>query len=213
MIENIVSNLLQYIEKAGYTGVFISMFIESFFAPIPSELILPFAGFISASGGMNIVFMIFTAAFASFLGSLPFYFLGYWGNDFVLNKFISKYGKYLFIKQVQVDKGIELFEKYGKGIVLIGRIIPIIRTVISFPAGLVKMNFTQFTVFTLFGSAIWSSFLASAGYLLGENWESVRIWISDYEKGVIFLILFVVSIYSILALAKIVKANSGRNLK
>ncbi len=187
MILDIINWLIELIDRIGYLGVFISMFIESFFAPIPSELILPFAGFISAEGGMNLLLVIVVGSLASALGSLPFYFIGYWGNDVVLNKFIGRYGKYLFISEKDVEKGVAFFDKYGKAVVLFGRLIPIIRTVISFPAGLVKMNFLQFFSFSLVGSLVWSAFLASLGFYMGAQWSTVSVIIEEYQHIVIIV--------------------------
>src|SRR5690606_428059 len=102
--------------------------------------------------------------------------------DVILNKFLAKYGKYFFISKEDVDKGVEVFDKYGNLVVLFGRLIPIIRTVISFPAGLAKMNFVQFISYTIVGSTIWSTLLISAGYLLGNRWEIVEGWIDTYQN-------------------------------
>jgi membrane protein DedA with SNARE-associated domain len=184
MIETIINWLTNLIESTGYLGVGLSMFIESFFAPIPSELILPFAGFVASRTDQVLVISILVASFCAYLGSLPFYFLGVWGED-IVNKFLEKYGKYFFIDQKDVKKGFEVFERYGNGIVFFGRLIPIIRTVISFPAGVAKTPFLKFSLFTLLGSTIWSAILASAGYFLGEKWELVSAWLSKYEDVVI----------------------------
>ncbi len=201
MIETIIEYLIELISSAGYLGVGISMAIESFFAPIPSELIMPFAGFLASRGEMDLYLVILVGGFASYLGSLPFYLLGYLGNDLIINKFIAKYGKYLFIKKENVEKGYAIFEKYGKGIVLVGRVIPIIRTVISFPAGLAKMNFFEFSIFTLFGSTIWSGFLAFLGFLFASEYERVLEIMSTYEN-IIFITAGVLVLLYILFLLK-----------
>lgn len=195
MIENIVNWLVNLIDKLGYPGIAISMFIESFFAPIPSELIMPFGGFLASKGEMDLILLAIIGGVASYLGTLPFYFLGYIGNEVILNKFIRKYGKYLFISENDVEKGFEIFTKYGNGIVLLGRLVPIVRTVISFPAGVAKMHFFEFSVYTLLGATIWSGFLATLGYFLGDNWEDVVGIMSQYEHimiavGVIVLLAF-----------------------
>lgn len=205
MVETFVQWLIGLITTLGYPGIAIAMFIESFFAPIPSELIMPFAGFLAAQGKLNVVMLALVGGISSYLGSLPFYFLGFWGNDFIVNRFIGKYGRYLFIQQKDIDRGFEVFGKYGNGIVMVGRIIPIIRTVISFPAGVAKMNFIEFSLYTLIGSIIWSGFLATAGFMLGENWQMVVDWISGYQKTIILvfvLTLFVFAAYKVRAALK-----------
>jgi membrane protein DedA with SNARE-associated domain len=196
MITSIIDWLLNIIETLGYPGVFLSMFLESFFAPIPSELILPFAGFVSFNGSLNIYIVIIVATFGAYLGSLPFYILGRLGEKYVYS-FINRYGKYLFIYQKDIQRGETLFKKHGNKVVLFGRLIPIIRTVISFPAGVAKMNFLLFSIYTFVGALIWSTILAFLGYLLGDRWEIVGEWISKYEKVVLILIGILLTVFVI----------------
>jgi membrane protein DedA with SNARE-associated domain len=195
MIESLVNWLINLVSTLGYPGIAFSMFVESFFAPIPSELIMPFAGFLASEGKMDLLVLALVGGVSSYLGSLPFYFLGYWGNDFIVNKFIARYGKYLFISQKDVDRGFALFDKNGNGIVLLGRLVPLVRTVISFPAGVAKMNFVEFSFYTLIGSVLWSGFLATAGYLLGENWRDVVKWIEGYQEIIIGLLLLIIIVF------------------
>jgi len=193
MISSVI-DWLNLIEVIGYPGVAIAMFIESFFAPIPSEIILPFSGFVAFGGSLNIYGVIVVATLAAYLGTLPFYFIGRWGNEFVM-EFLKKYGKYLFISQDDLKKGFDAFERYGGGIVFFGRLIPIVRTVISFPAGVARMNFAQFSIYTLVGAGIWSSILASAGFFLGDRWDMVSVYVERYENVILILLLVVVAVY------------------
>jgi len=128
------------------------------------------------------------------LGSLPFYFIGKLGEEKVLS-FLKKFGKYLFISDKDLKKGIEVFEKFGNRFVLLGRLIPIIRTVISFPAGVSKMNFGIFSLYTIIGTAIWSTILSLAGFFLGSKWENVSIFVSRYEKVIIGILLFITIVF------------------
>ena len=194
MIGNIVSWMTELMESLGYLGILISVFLETVFPPIPSAFIQPFAGFVSSQTDQTLFLTILAATFGAYLGTIPFYFLGLWGEK-AINKFLNKYGKYLFIDEDEVEKGFEFFEKYGNGIVLTGRLIPIVRTVISFPAGVAKMNFLKFTIYTLLGSAIWSTLLSVAGYLLGEQWEIILVWLDKYETVSIVLICFTILLY------------------
>lgn len=194
MISSVIDWLVNLIEVIGYPGVAIAMFIESFFAPIPSEIILPFSGFVAFGGSLNIYGVIVVATLAAYLGTLPFYFIGRWGNEFVM-EFLKKYGKYLFISQDDLKKGFDAFERYGGGIVFFGRLIPIVRTVISFPAGVARMNFFQFSIYTLVGAGIWSSILASAGFFLGDRWDMVSVYVDRYENVILILLLVVVAVY------------------
>ncbi len=156
MIQQIVDWLLWLVREVGYPGVALSMFIESFFAPIPSEAIMPLAGWLAAEGSMQIWALALIGGVASYLGTLPFYFLGYWGNRQKINRWVGKYGKWFFIKPEEIDTAFDWFQKYGKGFVFLGRLVPIVRTVISFPAGAIKMKFLPFTLLTLAGSILWS---------------------------------------------------------
>jgi membrane protein DedA with SNARE-associated domain len=194
MIQSFIDWLVNIITTLGYPGVALSVFIESFFAPIPSEIILPFSGFVASTGELDIYLVILVATLAAYFGTLPFYFIGRWGEGFVF-KFLEKYGKYLFIDKEDVDWAFGLFEKHGNKIVLMGRLIPIVRTLISFPAGVAKMRFGIFSVYTLLGSLLWNSLLAYAGYILADNWESVSSLISKYEKIILFVGVGVVVLY------------------
>lgn len=194
MIQAIIDWLVKIIETIGYPGVMLSMFVESFFAPIPSELILPFSGFVASSGALNIYLTIILASIAAYLGTLPFYFIGRWGKGKV-DMFLRKFGKYLFIKEEDLDKGYAIFAKHGNKMIFFGRLIPIVRTVISFPAGVADMNFLLFSAYTLAGTLIWSSLLAGAGYLLGDNWDVVGGYISKYEKVIIIIGIICVGLF------------------
>ena len=208
MIQNIIDWLVNAISTIGYPGVFISVFLESFFAPIPSEIILPFSGFVASTGKMDLVFVIVIATVAAYLGSLPFYFIGKWGEKPVIN-FINKYGKYLFIQQKDVDKVFGAFDKYGKGVVFFGRLIPMIRTLISFPAGVAKMQFARFSMYTLLGSLTWNILLTYAGYQLGDHWSVVSKWIEKYQNVILVLIIIAVLLYIIRG----IKSRRGAGVK
>lgn len=194
MIQNIIDWLVNTIALFGYPGVFVAVFVESFFAPIPSELILPFSGFVASQGGMNVYIVIVVATVGAYLGSLPFYLVGRWGEKPLLS-FLEKYGKYLFIEQSDVDFVFKLFDRYGNGLVLFGRLIPIARTLISFPAGVAKLPFVLFTVFTLLGSMLWNILLVYTGYILADNWEVVGVWVEKYESVILTLVIVVFAVY------------------
>jgi membrane protein DedA with SNARE-associated domain len=208
MIQSIIDWLVNAISTIGYPGVFISVFLESFFAPIPSEIILPFSGFVASTGKMNLFIVIIIATVAAYLGSLPFYFIGRWGEKPVIN-FINKYGKYLFIQQKDVDKVFGAFDKYGKGVVFFGRLIPMIRTLISFPAGVAKMKFARFSMYTLLGSLSWNILLTYAGYQLGDHWSVVSGWIEEYQNVILILIAIAIVLYIIRG----IKSRRGTGVK
>ncbi len=194
MIQTFIDWLVNVISTLGYPGVALSVFLESFFAPIPSEIILPFSGFVASTGVLNVYLVIGIATLSAYLGSLPFYFIGRWGEKYVTN-FLNRFGKYLFIDQDDVNWAFNLFERQGNKIVLFGRLIPIVRTLISFPAGVAKMHFGIFTAFTLLGSFVWNTILVYAGYILADNWGVVGQYISKYEKGILVLGVIVLILY------------------
>jgi membrane protein DedA with SNARE-associated domain len=213
MINSLVDWLVQAIDSLGYLGVGLAIFLESFIAPIPSQIILPFSGFVASQGSLNIVLVIIVAAFGAYLGTLPFYFVGLWGDEFV-RRFLKKYGKYLFISQGDLDKGYTAFEKYGFGIVFFGRFIPLVRSVISFPAGAARMKFWVFSVFTYTGSLIFASILCLAGYFLGESWHIVAVYIEEYERVVMTVLVILLLLYiwrGIKNLSKEQKLEAQRN--
>jgi len=185
MIQTVIDWLVNIISVIGYPGVFLAVLIESFFAPIPSELILPFSGFVASQGEMNIFVVIIVATLGAYLGSLQ-----------AVTNFLNKYGKYLFIEESDIEFSFKLFDKYGNGLVLFGRLIPIARTLISFPAGVAKMPFFVFSVFTLLGSMLWNILLVYTnillvytGFLLSDNWEVVGVWVERYENVILILVL------------------------
>jgi membrane protein DedA with SNARE-associated domain len=181
-------------DRLGYLGVTISVFLETVFPPIPSAFIQPFAGFVASRTDQLLILTILAATVGSYFGTLPFYLLGVWGEKFV-NNFLKKYGKYLFIEDYEVEKAFEFFDKHGLIIILTGRLIPLVRTVISFPAGVAGMSFWQFTIYTLIGGAIWSTILSVSGYLLGERWEVLVVWIEQYENLALIIILLLIVAY------------------
>jgi membrane protein DedA with SNARE-associated domain len=194
MIQSFIDWLVNIITTVGYPGVALSVFIESFFAPIPSEIILPFSGFVASSGALNIYWVIVVATIAAYLGTLPFYFIGMWGEKVML-KFLNRYGKYLFIEKEDVDWAFGLFKKHGNKIVFIGRLIPIVRTLISFPAGVAKMKFIIFSIYTLLGALTWNTLLAYGGYLLADSWDLVGGIVSKYENVILVIVAIIVAIY------------------
>lgn len=194
MIQGIVDWLENIILTVGYPGVSLAMALESFFPPIPSEALMPFVGYMSYTGELNLYITIVITTVASYVGTLPFYIIGYLGESSFEN-FLRKYGKYLFISDEAIDKVFGLFDRYGNKIVFFGRLVPTVRSLISFPAGVAKMKFGIFSLYSLIGSLIWSSIFILAGYFLGDGWEKAIDWISGYEKGIMILLAVCLVVY------------------
>jgi membrane protein DedA with SNARE-associated domain len=181
----------------GYIGVIFAMFAENVFPPIPSELIMPAAGFAAARGDLNIWLVILAGTLGSVLGALPLYYLGTLFNKERLVIFTEKYGKYVFIKSEDVLSSNAWFDKHGKKAVFFGRMVPGIRSLISIPAGMNKMPLVSFLVLTALGSSIWTTMLTLSGFYLGKNYEVIETMLAPYSKvflllaGVIILSLFI----------------------
>ncbi len=143
MIESFVNFLVNTIGWAGYWGVAFAMIVETFVTIIPSELILPFAGFLASLGKMDIFWVIIVGGLASYAGTTPFYFIGRYTSKAKVLKLVEKYGKYLFINVEEIERVYGFFKSRGKIIVLVGRVVPLMRSLISLPAGSAGMHILQ----------------------------------------------------------------------
>lgn len=190
MIEHLVSLLtnliITFIDQSGYLGVFILMAAESALIPIPSEITMTFTGYLATTGRFNLYVVILVGALANLAGSILAYWLGFWGEEAVIRNLIKKYGKYILISEHEYDRSEKWFRKYGEKIVFFSRVLPVVRTFISLPAGIAKMNFTKFCYLTFFGSLIWSAFLTYIGFVLGKNWNSLHPYYQKFEYVIIF---------------------------
>jgi membrane protein DedA with SNARE-associated domain len=182
LIKDIVSHF-------GYWGVSIGMLIESMCIPLPSEAVLPMAGYMVADGTLNFFWVNITVAIGSLTGSLIAYFVGYYGG----RPFILKYGKSFFISEEKFDKADHIFNKYGGAAVFFGRLLPIIRTFISLPAGIARMDLKKFILFSLTGMLPWNAILIYLGYKFGDNYKTVvRPVFKKFEDVVIALIILAI---------------------
>jgi len=176
LIDTLNQLIIDFISSSGYLGIFFAMFIEGIVTPIPSELIMPFAGYLASTGTFYLPFVILAGTLGATMGSTVAY-----GIAWIVGRpIVDKYGRYIFLDQKKVDKADAWFKRWGGWGILIGHAIPGIRSVISFPAGLFKMDVKRFIFFTFLGALIWNTVLASAGYLLGEYyiefWKAVEGW-------------------------------------
>ena len=171
MIASIIEKLALFttavISAMGYGGVVLLMGIESACIPLPSEIIMPFAGYLVHQGQFTLHGAALAGAVGCVVGSIPAYYLGEYGG----RPFIQRYGKYLLISQKEIDLADRLFRNHGQWVVLGARLLPVIRTFIAFPAGVARMNMTRFIVYTFVGSYPWCWGLAWVGMKLGEQWD------------------------------------------
>ncbi len=172
----------------GWPGVVFLMAIESAAIPFPSELIMPLAGWllIQAKGGS--VWWVLLAGFYGGLGNLLGSWVAYWISMKGGRPLLLKYGKYVLMSKDEVDKAEIWFNKYGEWAVFIDRLLPVVRTFISIPAGLARMNLWRFSLYTFAGSFIWSLGLAYGGFLLGENWEDLRAVMRPFDIPILLIL-------------------------
>jgi membrane protein DedA with SNARE-associated domain len=176
-----VSNLILTL---GYPGLGIVMFLENVFPPIPSEIILPLAGSLTSTGNFSLPGITLVSMIGSVAGAWVFYGIGYWLDEKRVRALIQNYGKWLLLSTQDLDRTLTWFRRYGVWVVFFGRMIPMVRSLISVPAGLAKMNWAKFTIFTALGTACWSFMLAFAGQTLGKNWGQVEEYLAQYESAV-----------------------------
>jgi membrane protein DedA with SNARE-associated domain len=191
VIEHIITWVTELIKSLGYPGVLLLMALESACIPIPSEAIMPFAGALikmDPGRGFNFHVLAFVGAFGNLLGSM----LAYWVGAIGGRPFIDKYGKYLLIRKADVEQSERFFQRYGEITALGSRLLPIIRTFISLPAGIARMNFARFCVYTFVGALPFCYLLTWAGLSLGEHWDRVHIWLHKADLGIsaVLVVLF-----------------------
>jgi len=177
--------IIHSISASGYFGLFGLMAIESANIPLPSEVIMPFAGFLISRGEMNLFLAGLSGAVGCLVGSLLSYAIGLWGG----RPLIEKYGKYIFISHHDLDSADRWFKKFGDEAIFFARILPVIRTYISFPAGIAKMDLKKFSLYTFAGSFIWCLALAYIGFKLGDHWESLKKYFHGLDWVILILII------------------------
>ena len=189
--------MIQLMGRFGYIGVFLLIAIENIFPPIPSEVVLLFGGFMTTYTELNIVGMVIASTLGSLLGAIVLYYIGRILNKERLKKIVSgKIGKVLRIKNEDIDKADHWFDTKGNKTVFFCRFIPIVRSLISIPAGMSQMPMGKFLIYTTAGSVIWNTVLVVAGNLVGEKWEDILQIFSDYSHItlVVLIIIFVIGV-------------------
>jgi membrane protein DedA with SNARE-associated domain len=178
-----------WIEQGGLLAVGLLMILENVFPPIPSELIVPLAGFKAAQGAFGLFGLLVVATLGSVLGTLIWYGLARaWGRERFL-RFLDRHGVWLTMSREEAETAMDWFRRYGPVAVFFGRLVPTVRTLISVPAGLSEMSFPAFLLYTAAGSAVWIGILAGAGYLLEDNYEQVEHWVNPVSTLVVVAIL------------------------
>ncbi|WP_374663638.1 DedA family protein [Acinetobacter sp.] len=166
---NLTEWILSIMEQLGYLGIALLMFLDNVFPPIPSEIIMPSAGYAASRGQLLLSGVIIAGCIGSLLAAALLYWIGYQFKHEAIFRFVDRYGKFLFIKSADVQKSLQWFETYGHRIVFVGRMIPAVRSLISIPAGMSRMPFWKFMAYSTLGTTIWTTFLACVGFYFGEN--------------------------------------------
>lgn len=202
LTEYLVPIIEAFIQNIGYIGVFILMILESMIMPVPSEAVMPFAGMRIVDGQFTLAGVIFFSTLGSIVGSLISYYLGYYGG----RPLVEKWGKYLLLNKHHLDVTEKYFNRRGEITIFISRFIPVVRHLISIPAGTGKMNIWKFIIYTIIGAGMWNAFLTYIGMVLKDNWKEVLKYSSIIDI-VVVLILFVLLAYTIMKLYKAYKKN------
>ena len=194
-LSQLITAILSIIKELGYLGILIGMTIESSFFPFPSELILIPAGALVATGEMNFFFVFIAGLFGSLLGAWINYALAFFLGRKTVDFLVDKYGKFLFLNKKKLRKTDLYFDKYGEVTTFIGRLIFVIRQLISLPAGFAKMNFWKFTLFTALGAGIWTAILICVGYFFGSDVNPITKGITGILLTISFIIILVYALH------------------
>ena len=191
MLHDIANLIVEFIGDMGYLGIFIMMFLESTFFPFPSEIVMIPAGYLVYKGEMNLYAVLAAGIVGSLAGALFNYYLAIKLG----RKILIKYGKYFFIKETAIIKMEEFFVKHGHISTFTGRLIPAVRQLISFPAGLAKMNLKVFCIYTTLGASIWVIILTALGYYIGDQQELINEYLKYIVISLVLLMAIIAVIY------------------
>jgi membrane protein DedA with SNARE-associated domain len=191
MLETIGGWIVNVIESLGYPGIALLMAIESACIPLPSEIIMPFSGYLVARGSLTLWGVTLAGAIGCVAGSIPAYYLGSLGG----RPLIERYGRYVLISRRDLDMADRAFARYGEIIIFLGRLLPVVRTFIAFPAGVARMHMGRFILYTFAGSLIWCFALAYIGERLGENWHSIAPYFHRYDSVFAVVVAVIVVAY------------------
>ena len=188
MLSSLATWVQDVIEQLGYVGVALLVVAENVFPPIPSEIVLPFAGFVAQRGSESVVIMILAATVGSVGGALIMYWIAAVIGDERLHAFTRRFGKWVQIREADLNRAEEWFDRHATSAVLLGRCVPLIRSVVSIPAGFRRMKLVPYIAYTFAGSLVWNILLIGAGALLGDNWERVGSYVGIFQWVVIVLV-------------------------
>lgn len=170
--------VVRFIEHQGYFAIVLLMIAENVFPPLPSELIVPFAGYVAARGELHPVWVVLAASAGSLIGALPWYAVGRWVGCERLKSFAARYGDWLTLSPEQIDRGRHWLGRRGSWAIVVGRLVPALRSVVSLPAGIVEIPFPKFVLYTFVGSSLWNILLTAAGYVFQDQYRKFGGWMN-----------------------------------
>lgn len=213
IIEILSGFIIAVISSLGYAGVVLLMAIESACIPLPSEVIMPFSGYLVYTGRFNLWWVAVAGAVGCVLGSLVAYWVGMYGG----RPLVQKYGRYLLISNHDIDLADRWFARYGEVIVFASRLLPVVRTFIAFPAGVARMNLKRFVIYTFAGSLPWCLGLAYVGQLLGKEWDkndALKSWFHrfDFVIAIILVLAIIWWVWRHVGNSRATEASAGTHL-
>jgi len=188
MLSDVATWVQDVIDRLGAVGVALLVILENVFPPIPSEIVLPFAGFVAQRGDSSVIVMIFAATIGAVIGALILYGIAALIGPDRLSAFIVRFGRWFGVKPADLTRAEQWFDRHAVAAVLLGRCVPLIRSVVSIPAGFRRMRLAPFLLYTAMGSIIWNSALIGAGAILGDQWERVEPYVATLQWVVVALI-------------------------
>jgi membrane protein DedA with SNARE-associated domain len=197
--------LTDFINEYGYFGIVLLIFLENVFPPIPSEVILTFGGFMTTTSNLSIVGVVFFSTVGSVIGAIVLYAIGLQLDVERLEKIVDKWGRILRVTKKDIHRADEWFDKYGPWTVFFCRFVPLIRSLISIPAGMSNMNFGLFLLLTACGTLIWNSVLVYLGATVGESWESIVVKMEIYSRVIYIVLLLLMISLVVLFVSKRIK--------
>ena len=189
--EFLAQYITAFIDKTGYISVFVLMVMESMIFPIPSEAVMPFAGFLIAEAKFTFTLVIAVSTLGSIVGSLLSYWIGLYGGQ----PFIERYGRFFLLDREDLAATERFFKKYGNATIFISRFIPVVRHLISLPAGMGRMNLVRFSIYTIIGAGLWNAFLTVCGFYLRKNWEVVMQYSRIVDIAVLAILVFGIAFF------------------
>lgn len=190
------------IAEFGYLGIFLTMMLESAALPVPSEVIMPFAGYVVFQGGLDFWWVVVAGTLGNLIGSILLYYVGLKGG----RPLLERYGRYILISHREMEIADEWFRKFGSKVIFFSRMLPVVRTFISLPAGAARMDFRKFCFYTTIGSVPWNLALVYVGLVLGENWQQIKGAFETFDIAIAVIVAILLAFFAL----RLIKKKSRR---